>query len=638
MAATADSVEGAGREASPERPMPPAFDARTATDKLTGLFGVEEVRGGFWIWLFRRALGWGLGRASRTAALASRRTSWLEPGSAKRLRVESVRELAWTGVLEDDARLDEISRAAALVVAALEFRAELRSPTCSKRRVEQCGPLFDTTLLPRGDGYEVHHGRGRHVLVGVGGSLCTVLVLNEDGSIRDEADIADDLRACVKAKIGDGAPVLALTTAPRVDARVPWSSIARDSPEATESLCESIFSVFLDPSSPADIDTTGRLAQGGPPENRCFWHGLQLVVFRNGKAAAVGSWVAGIEGEGALELLTVLGAARAPSKKRARKRRDEPATEPMALAWTVSPEHLARLSALAERPPANAGGYMRVPRFGRSEWADAGINPETATVLAIRLALDAVAPNLDDLDCMVNLAHFESGTVRRVSTATPAMRQFLEAAKEDGKDLGPPLAAASLAQRARVRRAKRLETAKLALEFSVFALGYLSGLGRWLLRLVVGSLGVALTSRATAEEKKQILSPRVAVSSSVSARPGLAAFGRFGVLAPTGSVWIHHTIAENETRFVFQLGREQIAQAKRLRETIPVTLARVMAAAREAPKSVAEEEPTEVSGTLRIACRDVAYLMNALKRERAITARRQSPPEEEGEEWTPPSR
>jgi hypothetical protein len=607
MAASKEAPQGD----SQDRPKPPPLDAKVASDRLAALFGVEEVRAGFWLWLFRRSMRWALGHANRKAKRAALEGSWLLAGTARRLNVESVRELAWTGVLEDDGRLDEISRAAALVVAALEFRAELVSPSCPPRQREQCGPLFDTTLVPGEERYELHRGRGRHVLVGVGGTLRAVLVLNEDGSIRDEGEIAEDLRACAAAPKAAAVPVLALTASPRADGVAPWSSIARGNPEAAEHLREAIFSVFLDPSSPSDIDTCGRFAQGGQADNRCFWHALQLVVFRNGKAAAVGSWVAGVEGEGALELLTRLGVARPASKKKTRKKRDPAAPEPTALDFTVDATHLERLVALSQRPAVSAGGFFRAARFGRAEWAAAGVSAETATVLAIRLALDRVVPNLDDLDCMINLAHYESGTVRRVSTTTPAMQALLRV--DESTNLGPALHRALDAQRARVRAAKRLQTAKLALEFSVFALGYLSGWARSLLRLVVASLGVALTSRTTADQKKELLRPRVAVDSSVSARPGLAAVGRFGVLAPQGSIWVHHTVAENETRFVLQLGRDQIAHAKRLREEIPKALARVMAAAHERAEPSSEEGAAEVSGSLRIACRNVAYLMNSLK-------------------------
>jgi hypothetical protein len=606
-----------------DRPMPPAIDGGTVADRLGALFAVDGVRDGVWLWLFRRMMRYAMNRAHAAAARATRNTSWLTLESDTRLATPDLRTFAWTGVLEDDVRLDEISRAAALIVAALEFRAEIQSPSCLPRRVEQCERLFDTTLIPREDRFEVHRGAGRHVLVGIDGKQWAVDVIDESGAIRDEGDIADDLRACAAAKRLEKTPLLALTSTPRAEAALIWKKVAHDSADAATLLVDAIFSVFLDPSAPNDVDACGLLAQGGAPDNRSFWHATQLIVFRNGRAAVVGSYVAGVEGEGALDFLSRLGAVRASgSKKRAPRKRRSATDEPKRLVWTVEPRHADALKEASRGSPIQAGGLVRVAGFGRSEWQRAGVSSEAATLVALRLALHTVVPELDDLDCMVNLAHFQAGTARRVSTSTPEMRALLraEAERQLGEapaESGDPLVLAALvAEQGRIRKAKRLETGRLALEYAQFSLKELSAGVRFVLRLVVSLLGIALASKAAAKNRRELFTPKVTVVSSVPARSGLSAAGRFGVLAPPRSIWIHYTIDEHETRFVLQLGREHLGSAKRLRDALAPALGRVLSAARSHRLPEGGEGSPDVSASLRIASRDLALLANSLRQGR----------------------
>jgi hypothetical protein len=599
-----------------DRPLPVPFDATVAADRVTELLATDRVRGSFWLWLFRRVLGWALRRTRGQVARSCRETSWLSMANGWRLNVPSLPELSWTAVLEDDGGLDEISRAAALVVEALRFRAELLAPTCPVRRVEQCGPLFHTTLIPHADRFEMHRGRGRHVLVGVDGALHAVDVLEQDGTVREESEIARDFRACVARGMESASPLLALSALPRGDAAAIWPELALANPAAVESLREAVFCVFFDSNVPADTDACGRLAQGGRRDSRSFWHALQIVAFRNGKVALVGSWVAGIEGEGGMEICSRLGGVRQTKKNREQKKRSPTSSTPTSqrpLVWTIDPEKARVLAALANRPPTNVGGVLRAPRFGRSQWTRAGVNPEAAIVVALRLALDTIAPDLDDLDCMVNLAHFQEGSVRRTGTNTRAMTTLVRAAREPDADLGSELALALAAHRSRIRTTKRLETPELMLEFSIFAFKHLSRFARWIVRLTAGGLGVALSEDATPAGRMELSRPRMAVDSSVPLGTGVAVFGRFGVPAPQRSIWIHHSMSEDETRFVLQLGGEHLKNANQLREAIPTALARVLKATQAHRRPLPVEVDGNGAATPRIVYRQLVNLMASLR-------------------------
>ncbi len=518
----------------------PSVDPRLAANRIADLVAAPEVRGGLALFALRRTLRWALARASIGAREAAQEDRWSTRASDMRLGATSLRHVAWTAVLEDephDRSADgsaQTDRAASLIVGALEFRAHLTEGACPARLREHCERLFGTTLVPRRERFEVHRGGGRHVLVGVDGTLRAVAVLDASGAIRAEQEIAADLRACVRAEQVAAPAVLSLSTGPRPPAAVAWRALTRSSPEAAGLLSEALFSVFLDASAPGDIDGCGRLAQGGPAASRCFWHALQLVVFRNAKAALVGSFVAGVEGEGAVELATRLGTLRR-ARDAGAPGHEPAAPPPPPLDWRVDARTAKDLEATPWNGPWNAGGFVRLDGFGRKAWTEAGVSAEPAIVVGLRLALVTLAPDLDELECMVNLGHVHHGIVTRLGSTTPEMRAFLEAAGKPGEDLRPSFMAALTAHRARVRAAKRLESGEVALEFASFALARLEGVTRALLGFLVRVVAMLIAWRTPPLERPLLTRPLVAIDSSAPYRPGVAAFGRFGVLAPLRS-------------------------------------------------------------------------------------------------------
>jgi hypothetical protein len=555
-----------------------AVDPVRAADRILDLVTTDSVHGGLAARALQRALRWTLERAAVGAPEAARQEAWATRASDVRLQAASLRHVAWTIVLEPDEASGRVERAAALIVAAMRFRAELADPACPQRMREHCERLFGTTLVPGRERFEVHRGRGRHVIVGVDGALRAVEVLEASGAVRDEAAIREDLQACVDAPPTDAPTVLSLTAAPRASAWTTWREVARSSPEAATLLREALLSVFFDGAAPADADARGRLAQGGPAASRCFWHALQLIVFRDGNAALVGSFVAGVEGEGAMEVGERLGRAR-PAAKDATGAQATARPTPEPLTWTLGERATGALAAAARHAPIDAGGLLRVAGLGRTAWTGAGVNAEAAIVLALRLALDAVAPDLDDLECMVNLGHTHHGVLTRLGTTTQEMRQLVQAAREQEADLGPLVASALAAHRTRVREAKHLESAEVLLEYAFFALRRLSWPVRALLAMLTRVIVVLIAWRTPRAERPDLLRPVVAISSSAPHRPGVAAMGRFGVAAPARCVWVHHSLSADDVCFVIQLGADRVGAAQKLRDTLPRALARVHAAA-----------------------------------------------------------
>jgi hypothetical protein len=588
-----------------EVPSPsPAKAARSITEMVSA----AEVEGGLSIRLFRRALLWALARASVGAREASRRERWAERASNYRLRASTLRPLAWTLVLEDDpSGAPSLLRAAHLILASLELRAELANPSCPPRRRAHAERLFGTTLVPGAEAFSVRRGRGRHVVVACEGGLWAVDVLDAGDQPRSAGAILADLSTCAAPASAPLSPFLALTARPRVEAAAAWPAIERASPEAAELLSEALFSVLLDGSSPTDTDTCGRAAQGGTTALRCFWHALQLVVFRNAKAAFVGSFVAGVEGEGALELAGHLGRA---SRAHPTTREEAKGAPPRRLDFALGADLRRALGAASQGTPTNAGGLLRVHGCGERAWSEAGVRSGAAVVIALRLALEEIVPGLDELECMVNVGHLQHGVVTRLGTSTPEMGALLRAAKADPADLGPTLGAAIAAHRARVVEAKRLENAEVALEFAFFALGRLPGWARWLLAALTRWVALLIARRAPQDGRADLHRPIVAIDSSVPNPAGVAAIGRFGVLAPPRSIWVHHSVGEGDVSFVLQLGPDHVALAGALREAIPRALDRVLVAARR--RSSGAESAARFPAATRLAYRRLLGILAAL--------------------------
>jgi hypothetical protein len=536
-------------------------------DQLVDWVAAREVTGGVALWLFRLALRAALMGGGVVGLQAKGGDDLGRKASEGRLRAQTLRHVAWSLVLDDDpGATDPVDRAAAIIVAALALRGD--DP--------HAGILFGTTLVPGTTQFTVATSRSRHVLFGRGRSLWAVPVMGEDGRAYEAKTVASILRRCIP----DGSPspgVLSLTSAPRSVAAPLWSAIMRTSPEAAALVSEALFSVFMDSESPSDVDTTGRLAQGGPARERCFWHALQVVVFANAKAAVVGSFVAGA----ALDAAIAIGGGVAQSSSGTRTGASGPTEKPERVAFPIDPSALDRVT--KDIPaPVDAGGYLRVLGLGRKAWATtegagAGQSAEAAMVLTLRLALDAVFPDLDELETMVSLTHVGAGIVSRLGTSTPEMRALLAAARSETDDraLAPLVRAAAQAHRAHVKAAKLRASGEAAFEFASQAFLSLSGIPRLLVMMTARLLTVLIVLRTPPADRKRLMTPRIAIDSSAPARKGIAGVGRFGVLAPSTSLWMHHSLSDDDVAFVLQLGAGTVAQAGALRAAIPEALARV---------------------------------------------------------------
>jgi hypothetical protein len=213
---------------------------------------------------------------------------------------------------------------------------------------------------------------------------------------------------------------------------------------------------------------------------------------------------------------------------------------------------------------------------------------------------------------MVNLPHFRRGFAIRVGTTTAALAA-LRAGRSDHAALDGAVAPALQAHDALVRANKRLESGDAALFFAFFSVPFMTRLGRWVLLAVSRWLAVALLPHLSEDSRRALGHPVIAVDSSVPLGAGIELFGRFGFPAPTRAIWVHHTIAEDETWFVLQLGEDRLALREPLRGALPRAVASILDAARSRPtSSTAPSEPGQP--TPMFAHARVLGLCGALRR------------------------
>ncbi len=218
----------------------------------------------------------------------------------------------------------------------------------------------------------------------------------------------------------------------------------------------------------------------------------------------------------------------------------------------------------------------------------------------------------------MNLGHTHHGVLTRLGTTTPEMRQLLEAARDRDADLGPHIASALAAHRARVREAKRLESAEVLLEYAFFALRRLSWPLRAMLAMLTRLIAWLIVWRTPPGERADLGRPVIAIDSSAPLRPGVAAMGRFGVLAPARSIWIHHSLSDRDVRFVLQLGADHVRAAPELRDAIVRALGRVHAAAMTM-SDPAPTSPLGVPAARRVAYGRIVALRAAIRGSRSRT-------------------
>ena len=340
---------------------------------------------------------------------------------------------------DDPAGQDMLSRAAALVAGALQFRRDLLEGRVAQG-VHRGAPL-ETGLVRNlfGTSRWIEDRRlrlrknepGRSVAVVVEGQLH---VLRWEGeAVPDaatwEAGLADVVAGVVALPVPDRQPAVGMLTADADDAQIRSFTHLAASPEnraTLQSLAGSEFVVCLEPACrPASSMSAIRLANSGSYGNRWSHASCQLVVFGNGMAAVVFAWHCWLDGN---EMVAAAAEFHRRSIAKAQQGARGSATLSVdRLRWRVDDAVVDaaadRVAAMLDADPLSS---FTIEGCGRKALAVGGRAPVPVFVVALGLAVHELTGRVPSIHQFLAMSKYRFLGVIRVEVTAPAFHRCIE--------------------------------------------------------------------------------------------------------------------------------------------------------------------------------------------------------------------
>ncbi len=215
---------------------------------------------------------------------------------------------ATTVLTDEDPEPDPIDRAARLLAAARSFYADLLSARLSPdtfrgapMEMGQYRNLFSTCNYPSGMCTGIYKSaEDSYIVVAAGGNFYKLAIGGKDAP-----PDPDPLRTALEAIVADARARAGAVSPGSFSAAAPPQRLAgftllrmnRRNRESLEVLANAFLVLCLDlDDTPADAEEACRLAQSRNRNNRWYLASNQIVVFGNGKASIVFSYICGIDG------------------------------------------------------------------------------------------------------------------------------------------------------------------------------------------------------------------------------------------------------------------------------------------------------------------------------------------------------
>lgn len=330
-------------------------------------------------------------------------------------------ELSFSGVIEDG-DIDPFVRAGKLVYATLQCKEQAQG-----KEARDCHLYGRTvTLYRRGFGLRkrfIDHPDSETIVVATGGRYFEVRVY-ENGTALSPARLAATFRAIAEearrhpGDNGHGA----------LTAFVDRGTIAavHDNPhaEGIGRIDSSLFLLALDlDSAPADIAALGRQVHIAGFSNRDYRKALQLVVCGNGKAGAVFSLFAGVEGVTGAKFLSTIATSAAAIPPPAEDSAPAPFT---AIGLRAHPELTGRARARLSQAIASAAYSHRLDGIGKDRIKALGVSPDAFLHTATHLAYKRHFERTPEAYNFIDLSTQRFGSISRYPCTTEALRTFLQ--------------------------------------------------------------------------------------------------------------------------------------------------------------------------------------------------------------------
>ncbi|MGW4713831.1 choline/carnitine O-acyltransferase [Nocardia sp. NPDC004260] len=375
----------------------------------------------------------------------------------------------------------QVDRAAGIISAAVGYKLALDReaiPPVTQRGQQlsmwQNKYLFSETRIPGVEQDTVRvpyspewpgHSQARHIVVFFHGSTFRMDVIGPDGAPYSPEDLADGLRAVLKAGARPARTDTAvghLTT----KARAEWAQSRQRllaepaNAAALDTIETALFAVCLEDFAPRDeLHACDELLHGDSA-NRWFDKSVSFIVFADGQAG-INVEHCGLDGTTILSFVDTLLETSVPdhAARSGAQAQGLPAVEPVEFVLDEAQrgDIAAAAAAFAQYAAANATQTVSFPDFGTARAKQLGISPDAFAQLSYQLAHRRSKGLTGATYESIATRQYRNGRTEAMRVITPEMIAFVDAMQDQDASAEAKLAAARTAASAHVERAKQCQ-------------------------------------------------------------------------------------------------------------------------------------------------------------------------------------
>ncbi|MGW4327000.1 choline/carnitine O-acyltransferase [Nocardia sp. NPDC004573] len=375
----------------------------------------------------------------------------------------------------------QVDRAAGIISAAVDYKLALDQeavPPVTQRGQQlsmwQNKYLFSETRIPgvEQDTVRVPYSaewpgpsQARHIVVFFHGSPFRMDVVGPNGAPYSPEDLADGLRAVLKAGARPARTDTAvghLTT----KARAEWAESRQRllaepaNAAALDAIETALFAVCLEDFAPRDEQHACDELLHGDSANRWFDKSVSFIVFGDGQAG-INVEHCGLDGTTILSFVDTLLETTVPAHaaRSGAQAQGLPSVEPIEFVLDEAQrgDIAAAGAAFARYAAENATQTVSFPDFGTAAAKQLGISPDAFAQLSYQLAHRRSKGLTGATYESIATRQYRNGRTEAMRVVTPEMIAFVDAMQDPDADVDTKLAAARTAAAAHVERAKQCQ-------------------------------------------------------------------------------------------------------------------------------------------------------------------------------------
>lgn len=375
----------------------------------------------------------------------------------------------------------QVDRASGIISAAVDYKLALDQeaiPPVTQRGQKlsmwQNKYLFSETRIPGAEQDTVRvpysdewpgHSEARHIVVFFRGSMFRMDVLGPDGAPYSPEDLADGLRAVLKASARPArtdSAVGHLTTKARAEWAASRQTLSTEPANvaALDAVETALFAICLEDFTPRDeLHACDQLLHGDSA-NRWFDKSVSFIVFGDGQAG-INVEHCGLDGTTILSFVDTLLETPVPkhAARSGAQAQGLPAVEPIEFVLDAAQraDIAGAGAAFARYAAENATQTVTFPDFGTARAKQLGISPDAFAQLSYQLAHRRSKGITGATYESIATRQYRNGRTEAMRVVTPEMVAFVDMMQDPDADPESKLAAARTAASAHVERAKQCQ-------------------------------------------------------------------------------------------------------------------------------------------------------------------------------------